>query len=102
MEALQLQLAAGVAEKDLVSKAAEAINANHIVANGMPVHNSIPGVGDANVAKEYLEDAAKFFKMSNPKIKDQPFNVALVDDPAQPGGYIAIRTDQCQRRVRVN
>ena len=100
VDALHIQLAAGVAEKDLVEKAAESINASHIVANGVPVHNSIPGVGDASVAKEYLTDAARYFKETNPKLKDAAFGVALADDPARPGGYIAIRTDTMERLSR--
>ncbi|MFT4096117.1 MAG: hypothetical protein QM651_03280 [Rhodoblastus sp.] len=100
VEALQIQMAAGVAEKDLVEKAAGSINASHIVANGVPVQSAIPGVGDPNVAKEYLEDGARFFKATNPRIKDAPYEVALADDPARPGSYIAIRTDTMERLSR--
>ncbi|HMN70578.1 MAG TPA: hypothetical protein PKA55_01780 [Rhodoblastus sp.] len=98
--ALNIQMAAGVADKDIVDKAAASLSASHIIANGVPVHNSLPGVGDANVAKEYLEDAARYFKQSNPRIKDQPFSIALADDPARPGNYIAMRTDNMERLGR--
>lgn len=100
VDALNIQIAAGVSEKDLVDKAAQSLTASHIVANGVPVHNSIPGVGDPRVVKEYLEDAAMYFKRDNPRVASLPFTVALADDPAKIGSYIAIRADTMERLSR--
>ncbi len=98
-DALNIQIAAGVPEKDLVSKAGDSLKATHIVAAGVPVHNSIPGVGDASVAKEYLEDAARFFKRDNAKLKDTDIPVALADDPARPGRpSLAVRFSRTMER----
>ena len=99
-EAVDLAIAAGVADKDIVSRAAESLQRNHLIVNGVPLHNSIPGVGDPHVAAEYLEDGAKYVKENNPTLKGQPFKIVLGDDPAKPGNYTLYRADTMERITR--
>lgn len=93
-EAVELQVAAGTADKDIAEKATEALLRSNIVVNGIPVRGIIPGVGNPAVAAEYLKDAATFFKQQSPSLRNAPFGLALADDPAHPGAaYIVVRTD---------
>jgi hypothetical protein len=95
-DAINIQLAAGVPEKDIATRATDTLKASHIIASGVAVHNSIP-LSDAATAKEYLEDAARFTKAGTPKLKAAPYSIALTDDPVKPGHYTVIRTDTMER-----
>ena len=99
-EAVDLAIAAGVADKDIVGRASESLQRNHLIVNGVPVHNSIPGVGEPSVAAEYLEDGAKFMQQSSHGLKDQPFKVVIGDDPGKPGNYTLYRSDTMERITR--
>lgn len=96
-EAVDLQIAAGVPDDKIVGKAQEALNNSHLIVNGVLVRNSIPGVANGAAAKEYLEDAAKYFKAGTPAFKDAPYGLALADAPERPGSYIFVRTDTGER-----
>jgi hypothetical protein len=96
-DAVSLQVAAGVPDKDIVDRAAESLKRSHLIVNGVPVHNSIPGVRLPMVAAEYIKDAADYFKHNNPALRNAPFGVALADDPAKAGSYIPVRTDTMER-----
>ena len=95
--AVNLQIAAGTADKDIVDKASAQHKQSYITVNGVPVHNNIPGVGDAGVAAEYLQDALRFEKGRNPRLKDVP--LAFADAPEAPGKYIMIDTRTMERMV---
>ena len=95
-DAINIQLAAGVPEKDIATRATDTLKATHIIASGVAVHNSIP-LANAATAKEYLEDAARFTKAGNPKMKAAPYSIALTDDPVKIGHYTVIRTDTMER-----
>lgn len=102
-EAVQMQLSAGVSEGDLAKKAAAQVQSAFITqAGGVPASNFLPGVGDKNIAAEYLRDGAAYFKNSNANLKAQPYGIAFADDPSKPGHYIAIRTDTMERISRVS
>lgn len=99
-EAVDLAVTAGVAGGDIVKRAAESLQRNHLIVNGVPVHNSIPGVGDPAVAAEYLSDGAEYAKQASPILRNQPFKVVLGDDPAKPGNYTLYRADTMERVTR--
>lgn len=96
-DAITTQIAAGVPEDQLVAKAQDALRKSHLIVNGVLVRNSIPGVTTGQVAKEYLEDAARYFKENTPAFKDAPYGLAFADAPEKPGAYAIVRTDTGER-----
>lgn len=99
-DAVNLAVAAGTAEKDIVDKATEALTRDHLIVKGIPLHNNIPGVGDPAVASEYLKDGADYYKKSQPGLRNQPFDIAFADDPRKPGNYMPVRTDTMEPILR--
>ena len=101
-QAVDLAIAAGVADKDITDKAAERLGASHLIVNGVPVHNNLPGISRPEVATEYLKDGVDIYKSTlgpgMAHLRDLP--LAFADDPGKQGSYTLIRTDTGERLTR--